>query len=95
MSTETSTPIIDAPADAPIESAAPKEVDEQPSTQLESESAATASVAENVGSTATVAADMTDDAPAKEAEDEVVSDVAKTEIPPVNETQQGILCNFL
>ncbi len=40
MSTETSTPIVaDAPAEAPVESPAPKEIDEQPSTQLDSETA--------------------------------------------------------
>ena len=36
MSTETSTPTVEAPADGAVESASPTESDDQPSTQLES-----------------------------------------------------------
>ena len=95
MTTEATTPIIDAPADAPVESAALDTADGQSSTQVESENAApseipSAAVEEKEVANATetiVQPDVTGDAPAKEA---MISDIAKTESSPVNELIEGI-----
>ena len=97
MTTETSTPTIDAlAADVPVESA-PKTVEDQPSTQVESESAAPSEMpTETVEKDAAPAetnsqADTTGEAPANEAAD---IEVAKIESTSVNEKQEGIRSNM-
>ena len=100
MTTETSMPTVDAPADAPVESAAPKEIDEQPSMQLDSASASpsevpapaeSASPAIETMSQVQDEEDSTGETPAKEGDvtsaDAVAPDVARTESLPVDNSE--------
>jgi hypothetical protein len=103
MSTETSTmPNVVAPTDPTVGTAAPKEVDKQPSTQLESESALpseapasaeSTSVAIETMSQAQDEEDSTGETPVKEGDFALTNatDVNKTESSPVDnsENQKG------
>jgi hypothetical protein len=88
MSTETSMPVVDAPAESPVESV-PKQVSEPTSTQQELESAVPTEGVEI--SQEKDNAQATEDSPKKEVE--------KPESAPVdsNETKQGDdnACQFL
>jgi hypothetical protein len=96
MTTETSTPIVDTPADEPA--AANKEVDAQPSPQLQSGSEAPSEVVPAAAeeSTPALQENVNGDAPLTDEESSkknyVDSDVVKTESPLVDsdEKQLGI-----
>ena len=100
MTTEICMPIVDAPADPAVESAALKEIDEQPSTQLESASVLSSGAPAPVDPVAIEAMPQVQDeehstgeTPAKEGNfalaDVIDSDVAKTQSLPVDNSDNS------